>query len=311
MLPSGAASPRIRSGGHAREQLGRPGAGLRLAGVAGRHRRRRERHGLDRRGGFSRVDRTWRARRPRRGSRCRSCCASSRTSSTATIDAHVLQFTRTGKFVRQIGKPGATEGSASQTTLNRPANVEVDAAANELYVADGHGNRRIVVFDATTGAYKRHWGAYGAAPDDGNHGPYDPGAPAAKQFRTVSCVTIAKDGMVYVCDRQNNRLQVFSKDGKFVKEAIVSKATLGNGAVWDVALSSDAAERYVFVADGTDQKVFILRRDTLAVEGEFGAGGRWPGHFFGVGSIAVDSRGNVYTGETFEGKRVQKFAPRR
>jgi DNA-binding beta-propeller fold protein YncE len=228
-----------------------------------------------------------------------------------TTDAHILQFTRAGKFVRQIGKPGAIESSASQTSLNRPANVEIDTAANELYVADGHGNRRVIVFDAATGAYKRHWGAYGAAPDDANPGAYDPGAAASKQFRTVSCVTLAKDGMVYVCDRQNNRIQVFTKAGKFVKDTVVSKTTLGNGAVWDVALSSDAAQRYLFVADGTDQKVFILQRDTLAPAGEFGAGGRWPGHFYGVGSIAVDSRGNVYTGETFEGKRVQKFAPRR
>jgi DNA-binding beta-propeller fold protein YncE len=226
------------------------------------------------------------------------------------IDAHVLQFTRTGQFVRQIGKPGVMQGNASRTSLNRPANVEIDAAANELYVADGHGNRRVVVFDAATGAYKRHWGAYGSAPDDANPGPYDPSAPPARQFRTVSCVTIAKDGLVYVCDRQNNRIQVFRKDGKFVKETVVSKATLGNGAVWDVALSSDAAQRHLFVADGTDQKVFIFQRDTLARVGEFGAGGRWPGHFYGVGSIAVDSHGNVYTGETFEGKRVQKFAPR-
>ena len=226
-------------------------------------------------------------------------------------DAHILQFTRAGKFVRQIGKPGTIEGSASQTSLNRPANIEIDTAANELYVADGHGNRRVIVFDAATGAYKRHWGAYGAAPDDANPGPYDPGAAASKQFRTVSCVTMARDGMVYVCDRQNNRIQVFTRAGKFVKEAVVSKTTLGNGAVWDVALSSDAAQRYLFVADGTDQKVFIVQRDTLAPAGEFGAGGRWPGHFYGVGSIAVDSRGNVYTGETFEGKRVQKFAPRR
>ena len=227
-----------------------------------------------------------------------------------TTDAHVLQFSRTGTFLRQIGKPGALENNASRTTLNRPANVELDAAAGELYVADGHGNRRVVVFDALSGAYKRHWGAYGTPPADENPGPYDPAAPAAKQFRTVSCVTIARDGLVYVCDRQNNRVQVFTKAGVFVKEAIVSKSTLGNGAVWDLALSSDAAQRFLFVADGTDQKVLVLQRDSLAQAGEFGAGGRWPGHFYGVGSISVDSRGNVFTGETFEGKRVQKFVPR-
>ena len=179
------------------------------------------------------------------------------------VDAHVLQFTRGGKFVRQIGKPGVTEGNASRTSLNRPAGLDIDAAANELYVADGHGNRRIVVFDATSGEYKRHWGAYGAAPDDATSAAYDPAAPPAKQFRTVSCVTIARNGMVYVCDRQNNRIQVFDKSGKFVKEAVVAKGTLANGAVWDIALSADPAQRYLFVADGTDQKVFILQRDTL------------------------------------------------
>jgi DNA-binding beta-propeller fold protein YncE len=227
------------------------------------------------------------------------------------IDAHVLQFTRAGKFVRQIGKPGVTQGPDSRTSLNRPADVEIDAGANEIYVADGHGHRRVVVFDAATGAYKRQWAAYGLAPDATDPGPYDPAAPPAKQFRTVSCVTIAKDGMVYVCDRQNNRVQVFSKDGKFVKETIVSKTTLGNGAVWDIALSSDAGQRHLFIADGTDQKIVVLQRNTLTPVGEFGGGGRWPGYFYGVGSLGVDSRGNVYTGETFEGKRVQKFAPRR
>jgi DNA-binding beta-propeller fold protein YncE len=226
-------------------------------------------------------------------------------------DAHILQFSRDGKFIRQIGKPGVTETNASQTALNRPAGIDVDNAANEVFVADGHGNRRVVVFDAATGAYKRHWGAYGAVPDDANPGPYDPNAAAAKTFRTVSCVAIAKDGNVYVCDRQNNRIQVFTKAGKFVKEAVMQKTTLGHGAVWDVAFSSDAAQQYLFVADGSNQKVFVLNRGTLAPVGEFGGGGRWPGAFAGVGSVAVDSRGNVYTGETFEGKRVQKFAPRR
>jgi DNA-binding beta-propeller fold protein YncE len=227
------------------------------------------------------------------------------------VDAHVLQFTRAGKFVRQIGKPGVTQGPDSQTSLNRPANVEIDGGASEVYVADGHSNRRVVVFDAATGAYKRQWAAYGTAPDATDPGPYDPAAPPAKQFRTVSCVTIARDGMVYVCDRQNNRVQVFRKDGTFLKETVVSKATRGNGAVWDIALSSDAGQRHLFIADGTDQKIVVLQRTTLTPVGEFGGGGRWPGYFYGVGSLAVDSRGNVYTGETFEGKRVQKFSPRR
>jgi DNA-binding beta-propeller fold protein YncE len=180
-----------------------------------------------------------------------------------------------------------------------------------MYVADGYGNRRVVVLDATTGAYKRHWGAYGAAPEDTAPAAYDPAAPAAKQFRAVTCVTLAKDGMVYVCDRASDRIQVFDKTGKFIKEAIVAKATLANGSVWDIALSGDAQQRYVFVADGQEHQVLILDRASLQTIGTIGTGGRIPGRFNAVGSLAVDSKGNLYTGETFEGKRVQKFAPGR
>lgn len=223
----------------------------------------------------------------------------------APADAQVLKFSKDGKFVTQIGKAGKVEGSDSPTGFNRPGAVAVDSAANELYVADGFGNHRIAVFDANTGAFKRSWGAYGEKPDDAAMGPYDPNGPPAKQFRTVSCVKLAKDGMVYVCDRQNDRIQVFQKDGKFVKEAFVSKTTTGDGSVWDVAFSPD--QRLLYVADGHDKKVWILDRATLQTIGSFGDGGRYPGQFYGVGSVAVDSKGNVYTGETYEGKRVQKF----
>jgi hypothetical protein len=224
-------------------------------------------------------------------------------------DAHALKFSRMGQFLLQIGRAGQVEGSDSQTGLNRPAGITVDPASNEVYIADT-GNRRIVVFDADTGAYKRHWGAYGGKPDGTSPGPYDPQSPPAKQFRAVSCVAVSKDGLVYVCDRQNNRVQVFQKDGKFVKEAFVSKNTLGDGSVWALAFSHDPPQRFLYVADGHDKKVFILRRETLEVVSSFGSGGRMPGQFYGVGSIAVDSKGNVYTGETYEGKRVQKFVYR-
>jgi len=222
-------------------------------------------------------------------------------------DAHVLKFSSSGQFVLQIGKAGATGDSNSTTSLNRPASVEVDTAANEVYVADGMVNRRVVVFDATTGAYKRHWGAYGAKPDDTQLGPYDPSAPPAKQFRTVSCVRIAKDGTVYVCDRQNNRIQSFKKDGTFVKEGFVSKPTLAGGSVWDIGFSADPQQQFLFVADAQDEQIWIVNRSTLEVVGKFGDGGRLPGQFRGVGSVAVDSKGVLYTGETFEGKRVQRF----
>jgi DNA-binding beta-propeller fold protein YncE len=220
-------------------------------------------------------------------------------------DAQVLKFAKDGKFLLQIGKAGKTEGSDSQTGFNRPGALAVDSAANELFVADGFGNHRIAVFDANTGAFKRSWGAYGEKPTDTDPGTYDPNAAPSKQFHTLSCVKIAKDGMVYVCDRQNDRIQVFQKDGKFVKEAFVSKTTTGDGSVWDVAFSPD--QRLLYVADGHDKKVWILDRSSLETIGSFGDGGRYPGLFYGVGSVAVDSKGNVYTGETYDGKRVQKF----
>lgn len=208
-------------------------------------------------------------------------------------DAHVLKFTGAGKFLLQIGKAGQTGDDASKTALHRPTAVDVDVAANEVYVADGLGNHRIVVFDATTGAYKRHWTANGAKP-----------------FNAPSSVKLSRDGHVYVADRRNNRIQVFRKDGTFVKEAVIAKDTLGQGSAWALAFSSDPAQRTVYLADGSNQKVWVLRRDTLAVESSFGSGGRWPGHFYGVGSVAVDAAGNVYTGETYEGKRLQKFVPK-
>ncbi len=244
-----------------------------------------------------------------------SSTSTSSTSSTPSTpsrpqDAHVLKFSTRGDVLLQIGKPGTPAGSDSTTGLNRPASVEVDPAANELYVADGFGNHRVVVFDAGSGAYKRHWGGSGEKPDDAIQSPYDPEGAPATQFRTVGCVRVAKDGKVYVCDRGNNRIQVFDRTGKYLTQAVISKATRGTGSVWDIALSRDPQQRFLYVADGHDQKVFILRRDTLEIAGSFGDGGRYPGRFYSVGSVAVDSNGNVYTGETLEGKRVQKFIPK-
>ena len=203
------------------------------------------------------------------------------------------------------------EGSNSTTTLNRPVGFDVDEAANEIYIADGLGNRRVLVVDAATGAYKRHWGAYGGKPDDGPLPPYNPNpssqAPLPRQFQNVGCVKLSRDGMVYVCDRQGDRIQVFQKDGKFVKEAYVSPTTTGEGSVWSLALSRDPQEQFLYVADGQDKKILVLRRDTLSVVSSFGQGGRLPGTFYAVGSIAVDSKGNLYVGEDRGGQRVQKF----
>jgi DNA-binding beta-propeller fold protein YncE len=220
----------------------------------------------------------------------------------------VLKFTASGKFLLQIGKPNASKGSNDTANLNRPAKLFIDKSANEVYVADGYMNKRVIVYDADSGAYKRHWGAYGNKPDDKDLGPYNPDAPPAPQFRTpVHCADLSNDGLLYVCDRVNDRLQVFTKEGKFVKEAFIAKRTLGDGAVFDIAFSKDPAQKYIYVADGSNMKVHILDRQSLEVLTTFGDGGRQPGQFYAVHSIATDSKGNIYTTETYRGQRVQKF----
>jgi hypothetical protein len=236
-------------------------------------------------------------------------------------DSHVLKFTRDGKFLMQAGKQHARKGpnnaqgqptyvggSNDPQSFGRVAKIFVDEANNEAYLADGYLNRRVAVIDTETGKIKRHWGAYGNKPDDRNLGNYDPNAKPLDQFRNpVHCADLSKDGFVYVCDRVGNRLQVFTKDGKFVKEAFFAKSTLGAGSAWDVAFSRDPQQAYIYLADGLNMKVRVLRRDTLEELTSFGDGGRQPGQFYGVHSIATDSKGNIYTTETYEGKRVQKF----
>ncbi len=243
-------------------------------------------------------------------------------------DAQILEFTVDGRFLKQIGHEGQGRGSNDTLNLGAPANVIVDAAANELYVADGYVNHRVIVFDRTTGAYKRHWGAYGNVPDDSFFtrtgetlpGPfrgvvqnenrpsqYDPDAPPPQQFRVVHSVRISGDGLVYVCDRTNDRLQVFTKSGRFVREARIAPGTFGSGSVWDLGFSTDPAQSFLFVNDGTNQLIYVLDRQTLEVVSTFGGAGHWAGQFYGAHNLAVDSRGDLFVTETYEGKRVQKF----
>lgn len=233
-------------------------------------------------------------------------------------DHQVLKFTMDGTFVMQIGKAGLTAGSNNtngdpngRPLLGNPADMEVDPDTNELYIADGYGNKRILVVDAATGLYKRHWGAYGVTPViDTDPGPYVPGAPPLRQFRNpVHCVRVADDGLVYVCDRVNNRYQVFSKSGEFVKEAFLELDTLGNGSMWDIDLSPDRKQKHLYNADGENQRVWVFDRKTDQVLSYFGRGGRNAGQFHWVHNLAVDSRGNIYTAEVDTGKRAQKFTP--
>jgi len=262
-------------------------------------------------------------------------------------DSHILKFTKDGKFLMQIGKrnarlvgdapnaPPAAGGrgtaggrgparvfkanSLDMENFGRPAKLVVDPKTNEAYVADGYLNTRIVVMDADTGRFKRIWGAYGNKPDDSvfenasvtgdqKATGYDPQAPPGQQWRhAVHCVMVSKDDFVYVCDRQGDRVQVFTKDGKFVKEAWIAKETRDAGSVWDIAFSADPQQTYLYVGDGENELIHILRRDTLEELTAFGDGGRQPGQFYGVHVIASDSKGNIYTAETYEGHRVQRF----
>jgi DNA-binding beta-propeller fold protein YncE len=223
-------------------------------------------------------------------------------------DSMILKFTRTGGFILQVGKPGQSKGSNDVENLRLPAKTFIDKTANEVFVADGYGNHRVIVFDAETGKYKRHWGAYGNKPEDVNLGNYNPAAPPAQQFRNpVHCADLSNDRLLYVCDRVNDRLQVFKPDGTFVKETFINKETLGSGSVWDVAFSRDPQQKYLYLADGENDRVHILDRQSLELLTTFGEGGRQPGEFYGVHSIATDSRGNIFTTETYRGQRVQRF----
>ena len=192
--------------------------------------------------------------------------------------------------------------------FGRVAQIYVDPKTNEAYVADGYRNKRVAVLDADTGKIKRYWGAYGNKPDDGPQGPYTAAAAVLQQYRNpVHCIALANDGLLYVCDRQGDRVQVFKTDGTYVKEQFFAKNTLSAGSTWEIAFSTDPAQKYVYLTDGQNERVRIVERDTLKELSTFGRGGRQPGEFYGVHSIAVDSKGNIYTTETFEGKRVQKF----
>lgn len=258
-------------------------------------------------------------------------------------DSQILKFTSDGGFIAEFGKraapaasvagrgadtvyqgvspgraaparggrrpvtPALPPNSTSMDTFGGPAGFSFDAKTNEAYVADGFRNHRVAVIDMTSGAIKRYWGAYGKPPIDADSVRYDPAAAPAKQFSTVRCAKLSTDGFVYVCDARNDRIQVFRKNGSFVKEGRVAPQTLGAGSVWDIAFSRDPRQRYLYVADGMNMKIHVLDRASLRELTNFGDGGRQPGEFYAVHSIATDSQGNLYTVETYEGKRVQKF----
>jgi sugar lactone lactonase YvrE len=222
----------------------------------------------------------------------------------------VMKFTRDGKLLMTIGQYDKNAGSNDTTLLGGPAGIWVDPRSNEVFIADGYRNRRVIVFDGATGKYLRHWGAYGAKPDDTER--FDPKTMVSgalpKQFSTVHGLTGSKDGKIYVADRRGNRIQVFDQQGKFLAEKIIAPATLSSGSAFVVVLSPDAQQQWLYLADGTNHKVWILRRSDLEVVGEFGRGGRQVGQFLRPHGMSIDAQGNLYVGEASTGRRVQKFA---
>ncbi|MBT5186085.1 MAG: hypothetical protein HOH19_03370 [Kordiimonadaceae bacterium] len=226
-------------------------------------------------------------------------------------DSHVLKFTNDGKFLAQYGTPGIEESdSMDQSHFSRVAKISVVAETNEAYIADGYGNRRIAVLDADTGEFKRYWGAYGEQNivDPTERYRHDPSTPPSRTFTgPVHCVEPSNDGLIYVCDRTSDRIQVFKTDGTYLSETLIAPETGAQGSTWDLDFSRDADQKFIYLADGQNQRVYIIERATMEVLTMFGGGGRQPGLWFAPHSLATDSKGNIYTTETYEGKRIQKF----
>ena len=255
-------------------------------------------------------------------------------SGSGADDRQVLKFTADGQQLLEIGRKSKEPKNNQDTSLlGQPAAITVDDEAHEVYIGDGYMNNRVVVYDSDTGKFKRGWGAYGialseisnAAESNGPGGaaeegggsaiagspkiaPYKAGDPPDRQFRSpLHCVRIANDSLVYVCDRHNDRIQVFTKAGKFLKEFFLHTATLHNGSTWTLTFSHDPGQKYLLVVDGEDNQIFVMRRDDGAVVSSFGHAGRNAGQFIEVHQIGMDSKGDIYTGEVSSAKRVQKF----
>jgi hypothetical protein len=235
-------------------------------------------------------------------------------SGGAKEDNQILKFSSKGKLLMQIGHAGKNQGSHDRANLGGPAGLFVYPKTNELFVADGYFNRRVIVFDAETGAYKRHWGAYGRKPDDKLKLPARARlvqGPAPEGFNNpVHAVLVTNDDLVYVADRSNNRFQVFRLDGTFVKEAFIARNTLqSEGSVHAFAVSPDKDQEFLYVVDGSNKVVRILNRQTLETVSTVGGhAGHNAREFFHIHSIAADSKGNLFLGEVNNGQRYYRYA---
>jgi hypothetical protein len=234
-------------------------------------------------------------------------------SGSAKEDNQILKFTNKGKFLMQIGHAGKNQGSNDTENLGGPAGLFLVRKTNELFVADGYFNHRVIVFDAETGAYKRHWGAYGKRPDDTLKFPpraqLIQGPPPEGFNNPVHAVLVTNDDLVYVADRTNNRLQVFRPDGTFLKEVFISKNTLQNeGTVHAFAVSPDKEQKFLYIVDGSNKAIRVLNRHTLEILGSIGGhAGHNAREFFHIHSFASDSKGNLFLGEVNNGQRYYKY----
>ena len=236
-------------------------------------------------------------------------------SGSPRSDDMLLRFTRDGTLVRQIGRRDQSGGNQDTINLQRPCEVFVYSGTNEAVVADGYGNRRIIVLDPDTGAFKRMWGAFGNVPLDPPRGPATRhrDGPGPEQFGTVHGVKVSNDGLVYVADRNNQRIQVFTLEGQYLEQAFVNRnesadpAPAGGRTVSGIAFSADEAQRFIYVADYSNSHVTIVERDTLEAVDSFGTRSPRPGDFAGIHNLAVDSKGNLYTAESDPNNRAQKF----
>ena len=216
-------------------------------------------------------------------------------------DDQLLKFTQDGKFVMQMGRSNQSKGDADTRNLHRPADVWVHPQTNELFVADGYGNHRIAIFDADGGAFKRMWGAFGNKPVDDDHcqvvTPTSFSDPGPDQFSIVHAIRVAKDGTVYVADREYRRVQMFTKDGKFLKQLVRTGIPFAR----DLALSPDPNQQFLYVGGGNG--IFIVDRKTLEIVGNV-----QPAGIIGAGhQIATDSKGNLYIAQTTAGMQKLTF----
>jgi DNA-binding beta-propeller fold protein YncE len=217
-------------------------------------------------------------------------------------DDQLLKFKRDGTFVLQIGRSNQSKGNADTQNLHRAADVWVNPRTNEAFVADGYGNHRIAVFDADNGRFKRMWGAFGNKPVDDDHcdvvNPRNfPDGPGPQNFSTVHAIRVSKDGMVYVADRENRRVQMFTTEGKFVKQLVKTATPFAR----DLALSADADQQFLYVGNGDE--IAIVDRKTLESVGSI----KVAGMIGGGHHIATDSKGNLYIAQTTAGLQKLVF----